>query len=95
MKVSAKLVWKFFGYPPHTDRSSTFLFIIFVLSSAAGVNDVKNKTCEKDLSCRKLKEQLDALERETTAKLSEVERYKQDMKVRASYTTLINLTARH
>ncbi|KAM9495947.1 intersectin-2a isoform 2-T3 [Clarias gariepinus] len=50
-------------------------------TSSAGVNDVKNKTCEKDLSCRKLKEQLDALERETTAKLSEVERYKQDMKL--------------
>ncbi|XP_060769787.1 intersectin-2a [Neoarius graeffei] len=46
----------------------------------AGVNDVKRNKCEKDLSCRKLKEQLDALERETTAKLSEVERYNRDMK---------------
>ncbi|TSO15218.1 Intersectin-2 [Bagarius yarrelli] len=43
-------------------------------------NDVKKNKCEKDLSCRKLKEQLDALERETTVKLSEVERYNRDMK---------------
>ncbi|MCJ8749899.1 hypothetical protein PDJAM_G00192810 [Pangasius djambal] len=49
-------------------------------SISAGVNDVKRNKCEKDLSCRKLKEQLDALERETTAKLSEVERYNRDMK---------------
>ncbi|KAF7694482.1 intersectin-2a isoform X2 [Silurus meridionalis] len=49
-------------------------------TSCAGVIDVKRNKCEKDLSCRKLKEQLDALERETTAKLSEVERYNRDMK---------------
>ncbi|KAB5517083.1 hypothetical protein PHYPO_G00185360 [Pangasianodon hypophthalmus] len=49
-------------------------------SICAGVNDVKRNKCEKDLSCRKLKEQLDALERETTAKLSEVERYNRDVK---------------
>lgn len=56
------------------------------------MNDLKRNKCEKDLSCRKLKEQLDALERETTAKLSEVERYSRDMKVRLSFTMLINLT---
>ncbi|XP_027026900.2 intersectin-2a isoform X3 [Tachysurus fulvidraco] len=49
-------------------------------ASCAEVNNVKRNKCEKDLSCRKLKEQLDALERETTAKLSEVERYNRDMK---------------
>ncbi|XP_053087882.1 intersectin-2a isoform X3 [Pangasianodon hypophthalmus] len=54
--------------------------ISFLLFSGAGVNDVKRNKCEKDLSCRKLKEQLDALERETTAKLSEVERYNRDVK---------------
>lgn len=53
---------------------------------------MKRNKCEKDLSCRKLKEQLDALERETTAKLSEVARYNRDMQVRLSYTTLIHLT---
>ncbi|KAK2846206.1 hypothetical protein Q7C36_011060 [Tachysurus vachellii] len=50
-------------------------------ASCAEVNNVKRNKCEKDLSCRKLKEQLDALERETTAKLSEVERYNRDMKL--------------
>lgn len=53
------------------------------------MNDLKRNKCEKDLSCRKLKEQLDALERETTAKLSEVERYSRDMKVRLSFTMLM------
>lgn len=56
------------------------------------MNDVQKNKSEKDLSCRKLKEQLDALERETTAKLSEVERYNRDAKVRLSYISLINLT---
>ncbi|XP_072533626.1 intersectin-2a isoform X2 [Salminus brasiliensis] len=49
-------------------------------STCTGVSDIKQSVCEKDLSCRKLKEQLDALERETTAKLCEMERYTQDMK---------------
>lgn len=55
------------------------------------MNDVKRNKCEKDLSCRKLKEQLDALERETTAKLSEVELYNRDMKVRL-WEIVMNLT---
>ncbi|KAI4882673.1 hypothetical protein NFI96_008926 [Prochilodus magdalenae] len=50
-------------------------------TTRGGVSDVKQSVCEKDLSCRKLKEQLDALERETTAKLCEMERYNRDMKV--------------
>uniref|UniRef100_A0A672QE76 Intersectin-2-like n=1 Tax=Sinocyclocheilus grahami TaxID=75366 RepID=A0A672QE76_SINGR len=35
---------------------------------------------EKDLSCRKLKEQLDVLEKETTAKLSQMEQYNREIK---------------
>uniref|UniRef100_A0A8B9HAZ8 Intersectin 2a n=1 Tax=Astyanax mexicanus TaxID=7994 RepID=A0A8B9HAZ8_ASTMX len=64
-----------------------FLYILYnnslsrcVACSGAGVSDVKQSVCSKDLSCRKLKEQLDALERETTAKLCEMERYTRDMK---------------
>lgn len=72
--------------PPFLSLSLALLF------TGAGVNDVKRNKCEKDLSCRKLKEQLDALERETTAKLSEVARYNRDMQVRLSYTTPIHLT---
>uniref|UniRef100_A0A8C1L8R1 Intersectin 2a n=1 Tax=Cyprinus carpio TaxID=7962 RepID=A0A8C1L8R1_CYPCA len=41
----------------------------------------KSSLCEKDLSCRKLKEQLDVLERETTAKLSQMEQYNREIKV--------------
>ncbi|KAL1253625.1 hypothetical protein QQF64_015854, partial [Cirrhinus molitorella] len=44
------------------------------------INDVKQSVCEKDLSCRKLKEQLDVLERETTAKLSQMEQYNREIK---------------
>ncbi|XP_056336813.1 intersectin-2a [Danio aesculapii] len=44
------------------------------------INDVKQSVCEKDRSCRKLKEQLDVLERETTAKLSQMEQYNREIK---------------
>ncbi|XP_058612265.1 intersectin-2a isoform X2 [Onychostoma macrolepis] len=44
------------------------------------INDVKHSLSEKDLSCRKLKEQLDVLERETTAKLSQMEQYNREIK---------------
>ncbi|XP_076872665.1 intersectin-2a isoform X3 [Brachyhypopomus gauderio] len=50
-------------------------------TSCSAVSDARNSVCERDVSCRKLKEQLDSLERETTAKLSEMERYNQDMKL--------------
>ncbi|KAL7872522.1 hypothetical protein SRHO_G00075050 [Serrasalmus rhombeus] len=50
-------------------------------TTRGGVSDMKQSVSEKDLSCRKLKEQLDALERETTAKLCEMERYNRDMKL--------------
>uniref|UniRef100_A0A8B9HJE2 Intersectin 2a n=1 Tax=Astyanax mexicanus TaxID=7994 RepID=A0A8B9HJE2_ASTMX len=70
-----------------------FLYILYnnslsrcVACSGAGVSDVKQSVCSKDLSCRKLKEQLDALERETTAKLCEMERYTRDMKVQLHLT---------
>uniref|UniRef100_A0AAR2IZ48 Intersectin 2a n=1 Tax=Pygocentrus nattereri TaxID=42514 RepID=A0AAR2IZ48_PYGNA len=59
----------------------TDLLSLSVSFSGGGVSDMKQSVSEKDLSCRKLKEQLDALERETTAKLCEMERYNRDMKV--------------
>uniref|UniRef100_A0AAY4CYS8 Intersectin 2a n=1 Tax=Denticeps clupeoides TaxID=299321 RepID=A0AAY4CYS8_9TELE len=46
------------------------------------VTTLKNGVCGKDLTCRKLKEQLDVLEKETTAKLSEMEQYNKELKVR-------------
>uniref|UniRef100_A0A8C1LZ15 Intersectin 2a n=1 Tax=Cyprinus carpio TaxID=7962 RepID=A0A8C1LZ15_CYPCA len=45
-----------------------------------------------DLSCRKLKEQLDVLERETTTKLSQMEQYNREIKVSGfSYIPSVNL----
>ncbi|KAL4623886.1 intersectin-2 isoform X1 [Arapaima gigas] len=41
---------------------------------------LKNSVKEKDLTCRKLKEQLDALEKETSAKLSEMDEYNKTLK---------------
>ncbi|XP_016404248.1 intersectin-2-like [Sinocyclocheilus rhinocerous] len=49
-------------------------------NSSPLINDVKQSVCEKDLSCRKLKEQLDVLEKETTAKLSQMEQYNREIK---------------
>ncbi|XP_076834688.1 intersectin-2b [Brachyhypopomus gauderio] len=40
---------------------------------------LKKSVTEKDLSCRKLKEQLDALEKETATKLADMDRYKEDI----------------
>ncbi|XP_042565924.1 intersectin-2a isoform X3 [Clupea harengus] len=51
------------------------------LSAAAlTMSSVKNSVSVKQLGCRKLKEQLDALERETTTKLSEMDQYNRDIK---------------
>ncbi|KAL2082614.1 hypothetical protein ACEWY4_022432 [Coilia grayii] len=48
--------------------------------NSAAMSSVKNSVCVKQLGCRKLKEQLDALERETTAKLSDMDQYNRDLK---------------
>ena len=50
--------------------------------TALTMSSVKNSVSVKQLGCRKLKEQLDALERETTTKLSEMDQYNRDIKVR-------------
>lgn len=47
--------------------------------SASTVTTLQTSVTEKDLSCRKLKEQLDALEKETTTKLSDMDQYKKDI----------------
>ncbi|GAA6082972.1 intersectin-2b [Tachysurus ichikawai] len=40
---------------------------------------LQKSVTDKDLSCRKLKEQLDALEKETAAKLGDMDQYKKDI----------------
>ncbi|XP_063078267.1 intersectin-2a [Engraulis encrasicolus] len=49
-------------------------------SNSSAVSSVKSSVSVKQLGCRKLKEQLDALERETTAKLSEMDQHHRDLK---------------
>ena len=64
----------------------TFLNIVLCVRvrtyTALTMSSVKNSVSVKQLGCRKLKEQLDALERETTTKLSEMDQYNRDIKVR-------------
>uniref|UniRef100_A0A3B3RLK1 Intersectin 2 n=1 Tax=Paramormyrops kingsleyae TaxID=1676925 RepID=A0A3B3RLK1_9TELE len=51
-----------------------------------GLNSTSGEgVTEKDIVCRKLKEQLDTLEKETSAKLSEMDQYNVDIKVRRHY----------
>ncbi|XP_048105795.1 intersectin-2a isoform X3 [Alosa alosa] len=49
-------------------------------STSSTMTSMKNSVCVRQLGCRKLKEQLDALERETTAKLSEMDQHSRDLK---------------
>uniref|UniRef100_A0A673G1A7 Intersectin-2-like n=1 Tax=Sinocyclocheilus rhinocerous TaxID=307959 RepID=A0A673G1A7_9TELE len=66
--------------PGSIDVFYVLLSLILLPLSGPLINDVKQSVCEKDLSCRKLKEQLDVLEKETTAKLSQMEQYNREIK---------------
>uniref|UniRef100_A0A8C1A8E9 Intersectin 2a n=1 Tax=Cyprinus carpio carpio TaxID=630221 RepID=A0A8C1A8E9_CYPCA len=66
--------------PGSIDIFYILLFLILFPLSGPLINDMKQSFCEKDLSCRKLKEQLDVLERETTTKLSQMEQYNREIK---------------
>ncbi|MBN3318608.1 ITSN2 protein, partial [Atractosteus spatula] len=46
----------------------------------SAVTTLKKNITEKDVSCRKLKEQLDALEKETSAKLAEMNQFNKEFK---------------
>ncbi|XP_051511663.1 intersectin-2-like [Myxocyprinus asiaticus] len=67
-------------FGPEKQRLTETLLHLTQNNTSPLINDVKQSVCEKDLSCRKLKEQLDALERETTAKLSQMEQYNREIK---------------
>uniref|UniRef100_A0A8B9GXL5 Intersectin 2b n=1 Tax=Astyanax mexicanus TaxID=7994 RepID=A0A8B9GXL5_ASTMX len=55
-------------------------FVSFL--TASKVTTLQKSVTEKDLSCRKLKEQLDALEKDTATKLSNMDQYKKDIQVK-------------
>ncbi|XP_016311609.1 intersectin-2-like [Sinocyclocheilus anshuiensis] len=65
---------------PEKQRLTERILHLSQNNSSPLINDVKQSVCEKDLSCRKLKEQLDVLEKETTAKLSQMEQYNREIK---------------
>ncbi|XP_056680900.1 intersectin-2 isoform X6 [Monodelphis domestica] len=57
-------------------------------SATPGVGAVQQKSAEKEGLCRRLKEQLDALERDTAAKLSEMDAFNSELKeLRENYNT--------
>lgn len=49
------------------------------------MSTLKRSASEKDGVCRKLKQQLDALENETAAKLADMDHYQNDIQVRTLY----------
>uniref|UniRef100_A0A671LB05 Intersectin-2-like n=1 Tax=Sinocyclocheilus anshuiensis TaxID=1608454 RepID=A0A671LB05_9TELE len=82
------------SYTLFSGRFYVLLSLILFPLSGPLINDVKQSLCEKDLSCRKLKEQLDVLERETTEKLSQMEQYNREIKVSGfSYIPMVTTEA--
>jgi len=57
------------------------LFVFFLHVAAATVNILQRNMEEKDLTCRKLKEQLNTLEKETAVKLADMDQYKKEIQV--------------
>ena len=55
-----------------------FVFHVFVVST---MSTLKGSVAEKKGTCIKLREQLEALEKETAAKLTEMDQYNKDMQV--------------
>lgn len=56
--------------------------IVLLHLVASTVSSLKVGVTEKKGACTKLRQQLEALERETAAKLAEMDRYNKDMQVR-------------
>nr|XP_023842069.1 intersectin-2 [Salvelinus alpinus] len=52
-----------------------------MLGWVSTISTVKRSTSEKDGACRKLKQQLDALEKETAAKLADMDHYQKDIQL--------------
>lgn len=48
---------------------------------AAALTSLTDSVTEKGVNCRRLKDQLDTLERETTDKLAQMEQYNKELKV--------------
>lgn len=68
----------------HTSYHKLFhYFILFIVST---ISALKIGTTEKKGTCMKLQEQLEALEKETAAKLADMDQYNKDIQVRTEFT---------
>uniref|UniRef100_A0A8D3AD92 Intersectin 2a n=1 Tax=Scophthalmus maximus TaxID=52904 RepID=A0A8D3AD92_SCOMX len=56
--------------------------------SSASLTSVSTSVTEKGVNCRRLKDQLDTLERETTDKLTEMEQYNRELKVSGRHRSI-------
>uniref|UniRef100_A0A673IC21 Intersectin-2-like n=1 Tax=Sinocyclocheilus rhinocerous TaxID=307959 RepID=A0A673IC21_9TELE len=63
----------------------------FFPDAAATVKTLQRNVEDKDLTCRKLKEQLNALEKETAVKLADIDQYKKEIQVTACLARLVAL----
>lgn len=67
---------------PCNYESTYNLYVLsFIFDAAATVKTLQSKVEEKDLTCRKLKEQVNALEKETAVKLADMDQYKKEIQV--------------
>ena len=57
--------------------------------AGTGISSVHKKSLEKEELCQRLKEQLDALEKETASKLAEMDAFNSQLKVHALSKYLI------
>ncbi|TSO67474.1 Intersectin-2 [Bagarius yarrelli] len=65
---------------PEQQKLSEILQNININMSASTMSTLQKSVSDKDLSCRKLKEELDTLEKEIAAKLSDMDQYKNDIR---------------
>lgn len=65
------------------DVGDTSSLLTSCLCFAAGtLTSLTGSVTEKGMNCRRLKDQLDTLERETTDKLAQMDQYNKELKVR-------------
>lgn len=58
--------------------------------AGTGISSVHKKSLEKEELCQRLKEQLDALEKETASKLAEMDAFNSQLKVHALSKYLVS-----
>lgn len=82
----------FLKFNKHTDIIYIYVFYEMSLTFdlclvAVTLTSLTGSVTEKGVNCRRLKDQLDALERETTDKLVQMEQYNKELKVSVAQTS--------